>query len=102
MTQDFELGQIGLETKNQFVDVITRLNEQWEHGFTLSNPLLVENYLKGKLHFLVVIEKRGKPGNQFVAFFERALSELTVGDDVEGKVGAPKIDIGRNRSPFVF
>src|SRR6266498_2043607 len=73
------------EAKNQVINVIEGLAEQWKDRFTLNNPRLVENYVKGKLHFLVLIKDAIKPENQFVALVERALPILFVGDDVEIK-----------------
>jgi hypothetical protein len=92
----------GLEPKDQVINVIERLNEKWEHRFTLDNPRLVENYLERKFHFLVLIEETGKTGHQFVALFQRALSELAVGDDIYIETTKTEINVGRNFDPFVF
>jgi hypothetical protein len=91
----------GLEPKDQVINVIERLNEQWEDRFTLNNPRLVENYVKGKLHFLVLIEEALKPGSYFIAYVERALPKLFIGDDVEIK-RVTKVNTGRNPDPLVF
>ncbi len=89
------------EAKNQVINVIEGLAEQWKDRFTLNNPRLVENYVKGKLHFLVLIKDAIKPENQFVALVERALPILFVGDDVEIKYGA-KVNVGGNVDTFFF
>lgn len=85
-----------LKTENEVVNVLEHIKEQREHWFTLDNPRLVENYVEGKLQFLVLFEKRAEPGNQFVALFERALPELAVGYDVEIETTPTEVNIGRN------
>jgi len=89
------------ETENQVVNAIERFNEEWKNRFTLDNPRLVENYVKGKLHFLILIEEAVKPRNQFVAFIERAIPKRFIGDDVEIERGT-KVNIGGNVDPFFF
>jgi hypothetical protein len=91
-----------LEGKNQVIDVLKGLNESWENRFTLDNPRLVENYLEGELQFLVLIKERGEPGNEFVAFFERALPKWSVRNNVVGESGATQIDIGWNLDALSF
>jgi hypothetical protein len=91
----------GPEAKNQVINVIEHLSKHWEDRFTLSNPRLVENYVKGKVHFLVLIKDALKPENQLVAFIERALPILFIGDDVEIKDGT-KVNVGGNVDPFFF
>lgn len=90
----------GLEAKNKVIDVINHLNQQWENRFTLDNPRLVENYLEGKTHFLVVFENLAEPKNQFVALVKRALPIGGVGDDVEVKK-LTKIDIVGNGKALI-
>jgi hypothetical protein len=96
-----ESNKQGLEAKNQVIDVVKRLREQWEDRFTLNNPRLMENYVKAKVHFLILIKDALKPENQFVTFIERALPILCVGDDIESKRGT-KVDIGGNVESLFF
>jgi len=77
------LDKVTAKTQNQVINVIEELHEQWKDWFTLSNPQLVEDYVKGKAHFLVVIEDLAKPSNQFVAFIERALPVVRNNAEVE-------------------
>lgn len=90
-----------LKTENQVINVIERLHEQSQDRFTLNNPRLVENYIKGKLHFLILIKDALKPENQFVAFIERALPILCVGDDIESESGT-KVNVSGNVDSFFF
>src|SRR5262245_46353494 len=89
----------GLEAENQVINIIEHLNQRWEDRFTLNNPRLVENYVKGKLHFLILIKNAVKPENQFVTLIERALPILVIGDDVESKSGT-QINVGGTSIPF--
>ncbi|HKG62375.1 MAG TPA: hypothetical protein VKB05_21620 [Pyrinomonadaceae bacterium] len=89
------------KAENQIIDVIEHLREQWQDGFTLDNPQLVENYIKGKLHFLIIIKDAIKPENQFVALIERAVPKLFIGDDTKLQYST-EINVGRNIDPFFF
>ena len=91
----------GLEAKDQVVDVVESLSKCWEDRFTLDNPRLVENYVKGKLHLLILIKDTVKAENQFVALVERALPIFFIGDDAEIKHRA-KVNVGGNVDPFFF
>jgi hypothetical protein len=90
-----------LEAKNKVIDVINHLNEQWENRFTLNNARLVENYLEGKAHFLILIENIAEPKNQFVALVQRTLPIGRIGDELEVKRLA-QIDDGRHINTAIF
>jgi hypothetical protein len=90
-----------LEGDDQVVDVINCLNKQWEDRFTLNNARLVENYLEGKAHFLILIETIAEAKNQFIALVERALPIGRIGDELEVKRLA-EIDDGRHINTAIF
>lgn len=90
-----------LETENQFVNVLKSFHEQWKDRVTLDNRRLVENYVKGKVHFLVLIKDTIKPGNQFVALIKWALPIPLFRDDVESECVA-KVNVRGNLDSFFF
>lgn len=92
------LAEKRLETDNQVGDVLERLNERWENRLTLSNPRLIEHYVEGELHLLVLFEEATRHRKQFVALIERALP--VVRNDVQ--VNPADVGVGVNTESPLF
>ena len=61
-------SQERLKLRHDVADKVRKLMERFNHRLTLSNPILVERYLKGEIRLLVQV--RNVDG-EYVAWFER-------------------------------
>ena len=78
--QKSKLDEAGLELQDSAADKISQMLERFNQRLTLSNPRLIERYLKSELHIMVSYRWCGE---EYVAYFERAQDVLGLEEDAE-------------------